>query len=285
MPRRNGKTPQSTVTKELKLANGRSIKKTFAPPQTAARRAAATPEPSVNGNGREPKRAMIVTAHPDDAEYGCSGTVAKWCRLGWEVVYVLCTDGSKGTEDRNISPGELAEIRKQEQLDAAKILGLKDVVFLGYPDGYLQPTLELRRDVSREIRRWKPDVLICMTPQRDLGSFRGYLGHPDHFAAGEAALAAVYPAARDHLTFPELLAEGFEPHKVLDVWVMAFGERADHYNPLTEGDMRTAIKALLAHKSQVDPDWAPKMMRDRRRETGEKVGAKYAESFMRYKLR
>jgi len=180
---------------------------------------------SENGTKDDFKRAMVVVAHPDDAEYGCSGSVAKWCRLGWDVVYVLCTDGSKGSEDREISAGQLIEIRAREQREAGKTLGLKDVVFLGYPDGYLEPTLELRKDISREIRRWKPDVLITTNPTRDLSSST-YIGHPDHFAAGEAALSAVFPSARDHLTFPELLAdEGLETHKVREVWVMTRQDR------------------------------------------------------------
>jgi LmbE family N-acetylglucosaminyl deacetylase len=229
-------------------------------------------------------RAMIVAAHPDDAEYGCSATVAKWCRLGWEVVYVLCTDGSKGTEDRSISGERLAEIRKQEQLDAGQILGLKSVEFLGYPDGYLEPTLELRRDISRQIRRWKPDILITTNPRRDLlGS--GYIGHPDHFAAGEAALSAVFPSARDHLTFPELLEEGLEPHKVREVWVMMFGEDVSRFNPLEEVDVETSIRALHAHVSQVkNPEESAKWMRQRRKDIGERIGADFAEGFKSFKL-
>jgi LmbE family N-acetylglucosaminyl deacetylase len=240
-------------------------------------------------NGRKPSedskysRAMVVVAHPDDAEYGCSGSVAKWCRQGWDVVYVLCTDGGKGSEDRKISSGELVETRKQEQIEAGKILGLKDVVFLGYPDGYLQPTLDLRRDITREIRRWKPDILVCLSPNREL-STRGYLGHPDHFASGEAALSAVYPSARDHLTFPELLDQGFDTHKVREVWIMFLGDKADTFNPIPEQDMNTAVRALRAHKSQVGPQGA-KFMKQWRTEAGEKVGAKYAERFLVIKPR
>ena len=229
-------------------------------------------------------RAMVVVAHPDDAEFGCSGTVAKWCRLGWEVVYVLCTDGSKGTEDRDISSEQLAEIRKQEQIEAGKILGLKTVELLGYPDGYLEPSLQLRRDISREIRRHRPDILITTNPRRDLLS-SSYIGHPDHFAAGEAAMSAVYPAARDHLTFPELLEEGFEPHKVREVWAMMFGEDATRFNPLDEVDVDTSIRALHAHTSQIkNPETAAQGMRQRRAELGAKVGAKYAETFKAFKL-
>lgn len=230
------------------------------------------------------KRAMVVTAHPDDAEYGCSGTVAKWCRLGWEVVYVLCTDGSKGTEDREISSEKLAELRATEQRAAGETLGLKTVEFLGYPDGYLEPTLDLRRDISRQIRKHRPDVLITINPTRDLMS-SGYIGHPDHFAAGEAALSAVFPSARDHLTFPELLEEGLEPHKVSEVWIMTFGDDADFWNPLTEEDVDTSIAALKQHASQViNAEESAKWMKQRRADLGKKIGTDYAESFRKFTL-
>ena len=143
-----------------------------------------------------------------------SATVAKWCRLGWEVVYVLCTDGSKGTEDRSLTGEQLIEIRKNEQIAAGEILGLKKVEFLGYPDGYLEPTLELRKDISREIRRWKPDVLITTNPRRDLLN-SNYIGHPDHFAAGEAALSAVAPLSTSQFPFdfqPFVLADAALPN-------------------------------------------------------------------------
>jgi len=238
-----------------------------------------------DGSNNDFKRAMVVTAHPDDAEYGCSGSVAKWCRMGWEVVYVLCTDGSKGSEDPEIKSKRLAEIRAEEQINAGNMLGLKTVEFLGYPDGYLEPTLDVRRDISRQIRKHKPDVLITTNPTRDLMS-SGYIGHPDHFAAGEAALSAVFPSARDHLTFPELFsAEGLEPHKVREVWVMTFGDGADFWNPLTEQDVDTSIAALKEHTSQVDdPDQAAKWMKQRRAELGKKIGANYAESFKKFTL-
>ena len=226
-------------------------------------------------------RGMVVVAHADDAEWSCSGTAAKWCAEGWEVVYVLCTDGSKGTDNPEITSEELVKIRKQEQQNAAKVLGLQKVVFLGHEDAMLQPTLELRRDIVREIRRYRPDVLICMNPVRRLtGS--GYIGHPDHFASGEAALSAVYPAARDRLTFPELLAEGLEPHKVREVWVMDRDD-ADQYVDVTDY-IDTAIAALKEHRSQVGPEGADKYMRQWRHETGERVGFKYAEGFKRFRL-
>ena len=225
-------------------------------------------------------RAMVVVAHADDAEWGCSGTVARWCAQGWEVVYVLCTDGSKGTEDPEMTSQELVKIRQREQLDASKVLGLHQVVFLGYEDAMLQPSIELRRDIAREIRRYRPDILVSMSPLRDLNG-DGYVGHPDHLACGEAALAAVFPSARDRLTFPELLEEGLEPHKVAEVWIME-QDNADQYVDVTDY-MDTAIAALQAHASQVGENVA-KHMRNWRSRTGSKVGFAYAEGFKRFRL-
>ena len=228
---------------------------------------------------------MVVIAHADDAEYGCSGTVAKLCAEGWDMTYVLCTDGSKGSADREITEAELSKIRKVEQIEAGKALGLKDVAFLGYPDSYLQPTLEVRRDIAREIRRHKPDVVICQYPMRVLDGGWG-VGHPDHMAAGEAALAAVFPTARDHMTFPELLDEGFEPHKVAEVWIMGHPE-PDIFVDVTD-HMETAVKALAAHTTQTGgrpyEELLPRMKEWRRgRSVGK--GMLYSESFKRISFR
>ena len=233
-------------------------------------------------DGAHYQRAMVVVAHPDDAEWGCAGTVAKWCAEGWEVVYVLCTDGSKGSEDPEMTSGRLVEIRKQEQLDAGKVLGLKDIVFLGYEDSMLEPTLELRRDIAREIRRHRPDVLICMNPVRSVDG-EGYLGHPDHFASGEAALSAVFPSSRDRLTFPELLREGLEPHKVKEVWMMFHGDTADKFVDVS-AYMDTAVDALKAHQTQVSEEDAEVGMRQWRNSTGQKVGFEFAEAFKVFQL-
>ena len=231
------------------------------------------------------RRAMVIVAHPDDAEYGCSGTVAKLCREGWEVTYVLCTDGSKGSSDMSVTSEQLIKIREQEQIAAGKMLGLKGVEFLRHPDGYLQPTLELRKDIARQIRKHRPHTVITQNPTREL-VFSGYIGHPDHFAAGEAALSAVYPAARDHLTFPELYTdEGYEPWKVSQVLVMMFRE-GDFWIPLSEADVTTSVRALHAHTSQIeDPESTGKWMRERRETQGQKIGASYAETFKRFNLR
>ena len=227
------------------------------------------------------RRGMVVVAHADDAEYGCSATVAKWCAEGWEVVYVMCTDGSKGSSDPNMSAYKLVEVRKEEQRNAGKVLGLKDVVFLGYEDAMLEPSLDLRRDIAREIRRHKPDVLICMNPVRQLDG-NHWLDHPDHFAAGEAAMAAVFPTARDRLTFPELLEEGLEPHKVREVWVM-WGAESDHYVDVTDY-IDLAIQALKQHQTQVAGDDVDSDIKGWKGRTGEMAGFQYAEAFKRFHL-
>ncbi len=228
---------------------------------------------------------MVVIAHADDAEYGCSGTVAKLCAEGWEMTYVLCTDGSKGSSDREISEAELSAIRREEQINAGKVLGLKDVAFLGHPDSYLEPTLDVRRDIAREIRRHKPDVVICQYPLRVLDGGWG-VGHPDHLAAGEATLAAVFPTARDHMTFPELLDEGFEPHNVAEVWIMGHPE-PDVIIDVTD-HMVTAVKALAEHTTQTGgrpyKELLPRMQ-EWRRHGSVGSGMLYSESYKRISFR
>ncbi len=227
------------------------------------------------------ERAMVVFAHPDDAEFGCSGTVAHWALHGMEVVYVQCTDGSKGTSDRNITSEELVEIRRQEQVAAARVLGVKEVVFLNYPDAYLQPTLELRRDIARQIRIHRPDIVICQNPVRTFSGDRG-VGHPDHLAAGEATLSAVYPTARDHLTFPEMLAEGLEPHKVKELFIMMGGE-PDRWVDVSDS-IDTAIEAIKQHKSQIGDRDVGQRVREGRRRIGEPHGFAYGEGFKRIRF-
>ena len=201
------------------------------------------------------------------------------------MTYVLCTDGSKGSSDREISGQELSEARREEQINAGKVLGLKDVAFLGYPDSYLEPTLSLRKDIAREIRRHRPDVVICQYPLRTLDGGWG-VGHPDHLAAGEAALAAVFPTARDHMTFPDLIDEGFEPHKVAEVWIMGHPE-PDVFIDVTD-HMETAVKALAEHKSQTGgrpyEEMLPRMKEWRRRGSVGK-GMLYSEAFKRISFR
>ena len=224
-------------------------------------------------------RAMVVVAHADDAEWGCAGTVAQWCNNGWEVVYVLCTDGSKGTDDTRLTSEELVSIRKNEQLDAGRVLGLHNVVFLGYEDSMLEPTLDLRRDIVRQIRFYKPDILICLSPLRRLDG-SSYFGHPDHLASGEAALSAVFPSSRDRLTYPELLEEGLEPHKVSEVWIMGHDDD-DKFVDVTDY-IDVAVSALKSHSSQTTGEDVGQQLIDWRSRTGEKVGFAYAESFKRF---
>ena len=228
------------------------------------------------------KSAMVVTAHADDAEWGCSGTVAKWCKQGWEVTYVLCTDGSKCNDDPNITSEILVETRKAEQLQAAEVLGLKEVVFLGYEDSILEPSIALRKDITVQIRKHKPDILICMYPMRKLTG-NGYIGHPDHIASGEAAMAAVFPTARDRLTFPDLLEQGLEPHKVKELWVMG-SELAEEYVDVTE-TIEIAIQALQKHASQIqNMEDVANHMREWRTKNGESVNMRYAEKFHAFDL-
>lgn len=228
--------------------------------------------------------AMVVVAHADDAEWGCSGTVALWCKKGMDVVYVVCTDGSKGSSDPDMTSERLVKIRHDEQLAAAKVLGVKDVVFLGYEDSMLQPTIDLRRDIVRQIRKFKPDVLITSYPSRSLGGGELSTGHPDHIAAGEAALSAVFPSARDRLTFPELIGEGLEPHKVKEVLIMSRGYGANRWIEVTD-TIETSIEALKQHKSQVSPESAETALPRSRREVGKAKGILYAESFKSFRFR
>ncbi|MCH8103848.1 MAG: PIG-L family deacetylase, partial [Chloroflexi bacterium] len=177
---------------------------------------------------------------------------------------------------------ELSGIRQREQIDAGKILGLKAVEFLGYPDSFLTPSLELRKDIARMIRKHRPDVLITNNPTRELSN-NSYIGHPDHQAVGEAALSAVYPTSRDHLAYPDMLEEGLEPHKVHEVWVMRGGEDANHIVDLTDEDLEKSISALKAHSSQVPSD-VDDRVKEWKARNGERHGVKYAESFRLFKL-
>lgn len=198
-----------------------------------------------------PRRAMVIVSHPDDQEFTVAGTVARWTRAGAEVITVVCTDGSRGCNDPAPGPAELAALRRQEQEAACAILGVRRVVFLDYPDGTLQHTLELRRDITRELRRYRPDTVICGDPTvRYYGT--GYLNHPDHRAAADAALDAVFPSAGTRWIFPELLDEGLEPHDVSVVYLYGAAE-PDTWVDITE-TIDVKIRALSEHRSQVGND-------------------------------
>ncbi len=209
--------------------------------------------------GSTPKRVMIVMAHPDDAEFGCSGTVAKWTAEGSEAIFVLGTSGDKGSDDPEMNSETLVETREREQRAAAKVLGANTVEFLRFRDAELIPGLELRLAITRVIRQYKPDALICQDPTNRWEG-QEYIQHPDHLAMGEATLAAVFPSARDRLTFPQLLQEGLEPHKVAQVYV-AGARDPDVWIDIT-GSFDTKLKALGEHKSQMgDWDFEPMLRR------------------------
>src|SRR5579884_3246076 len=192
-------------------------------------------------------------AHPDDAEFICGGTIARWAAAGSHVVMVLGTRGDKGSSQEDMSSERLMEIREHEQREAARILGAKEVEFLGFNDAELVPDLRLREAVTRVIRKYRPDALICQDPTARW-SGQDYIQHPDHIAMGEASLAAVFPSARDPLTFPQLKAAGFQPHKTPEVYLASPAE-PDVWIDVTKS-FDTKIEALKAHKSQIG-DWEP----------------------------
>jgi LmbE family N-acetylglucosaminyl deacetylase len=224
------------------------------------------------------ERALVVISHPDDGEFGAGPTLAHLTAAGVRVDYVVTTDGSKGTEDPNVTPEQLAETRVREQRAAADILGVRDIVHLGYPDGYLTPSLELRRDITRQIRRFRPDLVITQNPQRRL-DHNPYIGHPDHLATGEATLASVYPAARDHLNFPELWTEErLQPWKVRQVLLTGV-EQPNLWLDVSD-TFETGLRSILAHESQVDPEAVEERMRERARQIGEPQGIGLAQAFL-----
>lgn len=204
-----------------------------------------------NVEGFVPRSAMVVVAHPDDAEFMVAGTVAKWARKGCEVTYVIITKGDKGSDDPNMTSERLTVIREAEQRNAGAVLGVAKYEFMGYPDGYLQPSLDLRRDVARLIRKHRPHVLLTFDPTTRFFS-ENYVNHPDHRVAGDVALDATFPTARDRLTFPELLMDGYEPWKVREVWLAGSDKPNVWVDIVDTMDLKKA--ALLEHPSQLGAD-------------------------------
>ncbi len=229
-------------------------------------------------------RIMVVVAHPDDAEFMCSGSVAKWAREGREVVYVLCTSGDKGTSDPDVKPAELARIREEEQRQVCKLLGVKHVEFLRREDGVLVSDLSLRKEIVRLIRRHKPSAVVTEDPSVRWHGAR--LNHPDHRAVGDATLDAVFPSARDYHVFPELVAEEeLLPHVVEHLYLGMRSEEADVYIDISE-TIDAKIAALKGHKSQVrspSGDFDEFVRAMARRSAGER-GMEYAESFKYFYL-
>jgi LmbE family N-acetylglucosaminyl deacetylase len=204
------------------------------------------------------ERVLVITAHPDDVDFGWAGSIAVMRDMGIEVTYCIITDGDAGGAETGIPRAEMASLRRDEQRAAAKVVGVDDVRFLGYPDGRLEPTLALRRDLSRVIRHVRPQRVMTQSPERVFE--RIYASHPDHLAAGEAALCAVYPDARNRWAHPELEAEDLEPWTVDEVWLGPIS--ATHYIETTKAIDRK-VEALLSHKSQLpDPEATGKMVRE-----------------------
>jgi LmbE family N-acetylglucosaminyl deacetylase len=233
------------------------------------------------------RRALVVVAHCDDGEWMFGGTVARLVAQGARVDYVVVTDGASGGIDLEVTDAELTATRAGEQRAAAEVLGVQEVVFLGYHNDELQVTVELKRDLVRQIRRLRPELVLTLTPYRHLDADVGW-SHGDHLAVGEATLQAVYPEALMPRIHPELAEEGLDPHEVTEVWFPALAE-ADRYVDVTEV-VETKMDAVWCHQSQNgeargDRAWmfenriAPPM-----REAGERIGARYAERFRRVRI-
>ena len=227
-------------------------------------------------------RYLHIAAHPDDLDFGVAGTTATLTALDHDVVYCLVTDGDAGGFDASISRARMAEIRREEQTKAAKVVGVEELHFLGFPDGAVEAGLELRRALTRVIRTVRPDVVVTQSPERNYE--RVHSSHPDHRATGESALDAVYPDSRNEFAFPELLAqEGLAPHTVSEVWLVG-GPDPDHFVDITEVIDRK-IDALLCHQSQLrSPEKMPDLLRDWSAAQGRKAGfpeGTLVESFRR----
>jgi LmbE family N-acetylglucosaminyl deacetylase len=226
-----------------------------------------------------PKRAMSIHAHPDDQDFTVAGTIAKWARAGCEITSVIITSGDAGSNDPSKDASykvELARLREDEQRAANAVLGVKHTVFLHYPDGELVPSIELRKDITREIRRYKPEVVLVGDAT---AVFYGndYINHPDHRAAAEAATYAVFPSAGTRMIFADLLDEGLEPHNVKQLYIHG-NEKPDTWVDIGE-TLETKIEALKKHVSQVDTHDVEQWMHEWAEEEGKPGGIKYAEAY------
>jgi LmbE family N-acetylglucosaminyl deacetylase len=228
-----------------------------------------------------PERVLVITAHPDDVDFGAAGSVAVWTKAGAAVTYCVVTDGDAGGFDATIDRAEIPSIRRAEQTAAAGEVGVTDVRFLGYPDGRLTTSIELRRDLSRIIREVRPLRVVAQSPERNWQ--RIFASHPDHLAAGEAVICVVYPDARNPFAHPELAAEGIEAWAVPEVWLMAT-PHPDTYVDITD-TVDAKVAALLRHGSQLpDPARIEPLVRERGARMAALAGlpaGSLAESFQR----
>ena len=224
-------------------------------------------------------QVMVITPHPDDAEFGVAGTVVRWVREGKDVIYVVCTSGDKGTSDLNVKPEELVRIREQEQLAAAKLLGVRDVIFLRHPDQTLEDTPEFRKELVRLIRTYQPETVVTADP------YRRYLWHRDHRITGRVTLDAIFPYARDHLSYPDLLKQGLQPHKVKEV--LLWGTEDPNYRSDITDTFDIKIAALRCHKSQVEDNPLPDLegrLREWAKMMAEGEDFELAEAFHRVEI-
>lgn len=235
-----------------------------------------------------PERAMVIVAHPDDIEFGSAGTIARWVQEGAEVCYVLCTSGDVGIANTDYTREEVREIREAEQRAAAEVVGVHEVIFLREPDGELENTLALRKKLVREIRRFKPDTVMTLDPTIVFVN-DGWINHPDHRAAGGAAIDAVFPACGQPHVFQELEEEGLTAHKVKRVYVSGWQNPNTYVNITSTMDLK--LQALQAHVSQMDemrgqnPDFdVEKMLRAWSKERGKGIEMEYAEAYRVIKL-
>ncbi|NLF52257.1 MAG: PIG-L family deacetylase [Leptolinea sp.] len=228
------------------------------------------------------KSILVVLAHPDDPEFFCGGTLARWTKAGHDVHYCLITNGNKGSDDPNITPVELATLREIEQKKAAEIIGVHHIEQLGYDDGMLIADLQARKDVVRVIRKIKPNILVSCDPTNFFPN-EGYINHSDHRTAGQIALDAVFPASGNRMFFPELITEeNLHPHSVEEVW-LSLTSQPDINIDITD-TFEIKIKALLEHKSQIgDPDTFERRMRNTRHTKDTTIdNPRYEEGFKRF---
>ena len=230
----------------------------------------------------QPKRVMGIVAHPDDLDVTSAAAIAKYIQQGAEVEYLILTDGGKGSDDLEMTTEQLIKLRQEEQRAGLQAVGgdPEKVIFLSYGDGELENTLALKREIVREIRRFKPDVVITLDPTVIYSEATGRINHPDHRAAGQAVLDAVFPLARDRLTFPEHAAEGLLPHKVATVLLVDF-DRATYYEDVSDTFMYKEA-AIEAHPSQfADAEGLKMLFREIAQHNGTQAGCALAEGFIR----
>lgn len=228
------------------------------------------------------QRALVIMAHPDDPDFTCGGIATQMARQGIEVTYLILTNGDKGNHNPEITRNQLIALRKIEQRAAANTCGVKNVLFMGEEDGFLQPTRALRYRVTREIRRIRPQLIICTNPDRYFVG-DGYINHPDHRNAGLVAIDAIFPAADNPMFHPEMTDEGYLPHKISQLYVFGHDE-ANVKRDITD-DIETKIRAILCHKTQItEPEQAVPSWRERWGERQEDGSVRYYESFKAMKF-